>query len=197
MLQLVTPELSLVIHRMDRPDMKFQKGGGNHVIFSGQFWFAAMDVNGSLRTTLGGAYNLGTDIDQGPYSTTNAYSDPSYDEPFMITLCQEDIDQFNLWWECSNGLATTGCATVNQPSNAVLSSIYDWPAHGDVSLGQDFFRAPFYDRDGDGVYDPVGQGDLPLIKGCCATYMIQNDAGNAHTYSRTDPIGIETHYMFY
>ncbi len=173
------------------------KGGGNHVINSGQFWFAAKDVSGTVFTTLGGADNVITDIDQGPYSTTNAYSDSSYDHSYMVSICQEEIDEFNLWWECTNGLTTIGCENAVQPSTTILNSVLDWPAHGSITLGQSYSLAPFYDRDADGIYDPVGAGDLPIIKGCCATYMIQNDAGNTHTYSGTDPIGIEMHYLFY
>lgn len=184
-------------HQNGAPGYEIPKGGGNHPIFSAQFWFAGVDANNNLHTTLGGVDNGGTDIDQGPYSTTNAYSDPSYDEPFMVSICQEDIDAFNLWWECSNGVTTVGCANATQPSAAVLNSIYNWPAHGDISIGQDYYLIPFFDRDGDGNYDPINQGDHPVIKGCCATYMIQNDVGNVHTYSGTDPIGIETLYMFY
>lgn len=173
------------------------KGDGVNAIYNASFWFAGEDASGNVFTTLGGYFGVGTDIDQGPFSTTNNYADPSYDQSFMVTICQEEIDQFNLWWECSNGVTTVGCANATQPSAETLTSIYDWPAHGDPSLGQSWYLAPFYDRDGDGTYDPIGQGDYPIIKGCCATYMIQNDAGNIHTYSGTDPIGIEMHYMFY
>lgn len=172
------------------------QGGGVHTMHTSQFWFGAKDVNGTLYTSLGGN-SQGTDIDRGPYSTNNSYADPSYDDAFMISLCQEEIDNFILWWECANGLATTGCSEVTQPSSEVLNSIYNWPAHGDLSLGQEYYLAPFYDRDGDGTYDPISQGDYPLIKGCCATYMIQNDGGSPHTFSGTPPIGIEMHYLFY
>ena len=173
------------------------KGGGVHAMFSAQFWFAAKDANGIIRTTMRGADNLGTDIDRGPFSENGMYSDPTYDAPFMVSICQEEIDNYNLWWECEYGITTVGCASVTQPSADVLNSIFSWPAHGDPSLGQDFFLAPFFDRDSDGIYDPQSSGDYPIIKGCCATYMIQNDAGNFHSYSGTDPIGIEMHYLFY
>ena len=179
------------------PGYEIPKGGGNHAIFSAQFWFTAKDVNSNIFTTLGGAENLGTDIDHGPFSSSSMYADASYDKPFMITLCQEEIDQFNIWWECSNGQNPVGCENIVQPQASVLGSIYDWPGNGITALGQSHSLAPFYDRNSDGIYDPVGGGDYPLIKGCCATYMIQNDAGNLHTYSGTDPIGIEMHYLFY
>ena len=140
---------------------------------------------------------MGYDVDRGPYSSTGDYSDPSYDNPYTISICQSEIDAFSLWWECNNGLAVPGCSDAQQPSNDVLSSIYNWPGNGNTSLGQSQQLAPYFDRNGDGVYDPIGQGDYPIIKGCCATYMIQNDAGKLHTYSGTDPIGIEMHYLFY
>jgi len=172
------------------------KGGGVYSIYSGASWFVAEDASGNILTSLG-ANESGSDVDRGPYSTNNSYADPSYDDAFMISLCQDEIDNFILWWECENGVTTTWYAGVFQPSSEILNSIYNWPAHGDVSLGQEYYLAPFYDRDSDGTYDPIVSGDYPLIKGCCATYMIQNDAGNIHTLSGTDPIGIEMHYLFY
>ena len=179
------------------PGYEIPKASGLTAIYSGMFWFMAKDATSQYYTSLGGSAVGGTDIDQGPYSTTNSYADPSYDEPFMISLCQSDIDNFDLWWYCANGQNPVGCENVTQPSVDVLNSIYNWPGNGDISLGQSQNLAPYFDRDGDGTYDPVGQGDYPIIKGCCATYMIQNDAGNPHTNSNTDPIGIEMHYLFY
>src|SRR5690554_7975286 len=77
----------------------------------------------------------------------------------------------------------------------------NWPAHGDPSLGQSFYLAPFFDQatnngSGDGFYDP-SQGDVPSIKGCCATYLIQNDEAQIHTLTNTQAIVIELHFMFY
>ena len=70
------------------------------------------------------------------------------------------------------------------------------PAHGNSGSSEDYWQAPFYDYDQDGSYNP-NYGDHPLIKGCCATYMIQNDDNGIHSQSGTDPIGLEMHYMFY
>lgn len=173
------------------------KGSGLNMVFTSAFWFAAEDGSGNVRTVLGGYTGVGTDIDQGPFSSTLAYNDPSYNQSYMVTICQEEIDQFNLWWECSNGVTNVGCAAAIAPSTETLTSIYNWPASGDVLIGQSSLLAPFFDRNSDGIYDPIGAGDYPIIKGCCATYMIQNDLGNIHTSSGTDPIGIEMHYMFY
>lgn len=173
------------------------KGGGLNSIYAAMFWFMAEDSTSQIYTSLGGDAITGTDVDQGPYSTNGSYSNADYNKPYMISLCQTEIDAFNLWWECLNGQNPTGCENVTEPSADVLNAIYDWPGNGDTTLGQSFFLAPYFDNDVDGTYNPVEGGDYPIIKGCCATYIIQNDAGVAHSNSNTDPIGIEMHYMFY
>lgn len=174
------------------------KGSGLSTIFGAQFMFGAQDVNGSIYITSGGYPNYPSDIFSGPIST--AYSDSTYINRWkdkVWKICKGDIDQFRLWWLCNNGQLTSGCDTVTAPNLEALNAIYDWPAHGDVSVGESYWLAPFYDFNSDGHYNP-DDGDYPLIKGCCATYMIQNDAAGSHTYSNTqDSMGIEVHTMIY
>jgi hypothetical protein len=82
------------------------------------------------------------------------------------------------------------------PSVELINKIYSWPCHGNVTIGQAYYILPFYDRDQDGIYNP-DNGDYPLIKGCCGTYVIQNDSKGVHTYSGTEPVGLEMQYYFY
>jgi hypothetical protein len=173
------------------------KGSGHHTIYTAQFWFAGKDTNNILHRSRGAYPGYGRDIYNGPVS--NNYGSPAYQAAWsnsMWSICQSDIDQFKNWWACNSGMQTTGCDTVSSPSMEVMESIYSWPAHGDVSIGQSYFLAPFFDFNSDGNYNP-DDGDYPIIKGCCATYMIQNDMAESHTYSDTDSIGIELHLMFY
>ena len=83
----------------------------------------------------------------------------------------------------------------------------NWPAHGDINKFQDFYLAPFYDRDGDGLYNPVGAGDYPwydldnsvdcrtsrqvTLFGDYNMWWVFNDKGNIHTETNGDPIGME------
>jgi hypothetical protein len=175
------------------------KGSGIQAIYSTQFWFAGKDGLDSLHFVQGGAPSQGRDIFNGPFSGAGTYTSPEYQTAWsnsMWSICQSDIDQYKLWWGCNAGIITAGCGSINPPSNEALQTIYDWPAHGDVSSGQSFYLAPFYDYDADGIYDP-NNGDYPIIKGCCATYLIQNDVAEGHSYTNTDSIGIELHIMFY
>ena len=115
------------------------KGSGFNAIYEAKFWFMAVDANGQIHASLGGDATTGTDVDQGPYSANGSYSNAVYNQPFMVSLCQTEIDQFILWWECSAGIADPlDCANATQPSIETLNSIYNWPAHGDLSLGQSY-----------------------------------------------------------
>ena len=85
-------------------------------------------------------------------------------------------------------------------------SILEWPAHGDPTLGQDYYLAPFYDRNEDGNYRPE-DGDYPwydiekeldcnndrtvTLYGDQTIWWVMNDKGNIHTETGGDPLGME------
>jgi len=174
------------------------KGIGFSSIFGVQSVFGAKDINDSIYVSMGGYFNNPSDIFQGPIS--GAYNDSTYINRWnnkVWKICKGDIDQFQLWWQCTNGIITSGCDTINAPSTEALQTINDWPAHDDLTAGESYSLAPFYDFNSDGFYNP-DDGDYPLIKGCCATYMIQNDAAGSHEASMTnDSMGIEVHTLIY
>ncbi|NVK63635.1 MAG: T9SS type A sorting domain-containing protein [Flavobacteriales bacterium] len=209
------------------------KGSGLKAIFAGALWMGGTDVNGQLKLAAV-RYRTGNDFWPGPLSVDpssgnynpnapvgddavrpfgGATIEPGqcikYDE--FYTIRKAEVIQFNIWWECSNGVATEGCDDVQQPSADVLNRIYNWPAHGDdIQFQQDYYLAPFYDRDGDGTYDPIGQGDHPWyddilgrndiicgvdrrisLFGDETHWWVFNDKGNIHTETGGDPIGME------
>lgn len=83
----------------------------------------------------------------------------------------------------------------NGNTQGIPQEIADWPAHGDTTMGEAYYLAPFVDVNNDGHYDPT-DGDYPSIKGDEAIYTIFND-----TNDRTTPIGaglgVEVHSMIY
>lgn len=82
-----------------------------------------------------------------------------------------------------------------QPNYKMPDGIKNWPAHGDVSLGEAACLAPFVDVDNDGNYDPE-KGDYPYIRGDEAIYIIYNDYGR-HTIKDGKPMNVEVHLMLY
>jgi hypothetical protein len=208
-------------------------GGGNHVLYSGSVWMGGNDVNGQLKLAAV-LFRQGNDFWTGPLSQTvgsgnynpsqpvgddairdfgAATIDPDvcieYDKFFSIA--KAEVINYTLAWECGQDPT---CTDEFPLTNDAIQRINNWPAHGDVSRGQDYYLAPFYDYPsqggiGDGVYDP-SQGDIPwfddilgrddvkcgfdrrvTLFGDKTNWWVFNDKGNIHTESGADPIGME------
>ena len=152
------------------PAYEVPKGSNLFAIYAGALWMGGTDdVNGQLKLAAL-RYRRGNDFWPGPLTVnpgtvitilyilwgiseeeimSEANIDPdqcqAYDK--FYTIRKAEVIAFNIWFECNAGIATEGCDDIETPSNDVLKRIYGWPAHGDVSRGQDYFLAPYYDRE--------------------------------------------------
>jgi hypothetical protein len=157
-------------------------GSGKHLIFANSFWFQAEDSFGNQKLSAQ-RYNLGQDIFPGALTSdgTATVGPGNHYTKEIYQVTKSEIDNH--------------IANYSNTGNIIPSSILDWPAHGDVSIGQDFYLAPFIDVNNDGIYTP-SDGDYPKIRGDYATYMILNDKLEIHG-SGGEPMGLECHFMFY
>lgn len=172
------------------------KGGGLHSIFAGSLWMGGIDVGGQLKVAAQTYRQTGNDFWPGPLDTTNASVDmdvcSEYDKHFRIT--RKEVEAF--------------VGGVSGPTPAILN----WPGNGDISKGQAQFLAPFFDKNGDGIYSPSA-GDYPgydLVQGdgygecqqvnCIPVdqlfgdetlWWVFNDKGNVHTETGGQEIGVE------
>lgn len=186
------------------------KGSGIMALFTSALWLGGVDVNGQLKIAAV-RYRTGQDYWTGPLTTAGeAEIIPSqcteYDRHFTIT--QDEVREFDAWFKAGEQDALNGTNTQAEmfPDYEIPISILDWPAHGDQSLGQDLYLAPFYDRDSDGFYDPL-KGDYPwydiekeldcsvdrtvTLYGDQTVWWVMNDKGNIHTETGGDPLGME------
>lgn len=192
------------------------KGSGIMALFTSSLWLGGTDVNGQLKLAAM-RYRNGNDYWAGPLTTAgDAEITPEvcqeYDRHFRIS--REEVQQFNGWYNAglfdqANG---TNTQETNFPNYKIPESILNWPAHGDLSLGQSFYIAPFYDNPlapngKNGIYDPVNDGDYPWydlnknvdcrntrevnLYGDKTLWWIMNDKGNIHTESGGEPLGME------
>jgi hypothetical protein len=210
-------------------------GGGNHVIYSGSIWMGGLDVNGQLKLAAVKFRQGGNDFWAGPLSQTvgSGTYDPMQPVPANATrdfgaatidpgqcvkydkffpIAKSEVIAFTINFECGQD---PNCTDDPVPlSNDAINRINNWPAHGDPSIGQDYYLAPFYDyptngNSGDGTYDP-SQGDIPwfddilerddvecgidrrvTLFGDETNWWVFNDKGNIHTETGADPIGME------
>lgn len=163
------------------PGFEYPKGSEKHLIYANTFWFGTEDNSGNKKLAAQ-LYNWGGDFFPGPLVpfAATANIEPGFVSKIHQVTKSEIQDHIDNYAD---------------PSYVIPSSIANWPAHGDVSQGFDFYLAPFVDVNNDGMYFPE-EGDYPLIRGDFATYMILNDKKDVHA-SGGDPLGVECHFMFY
>ncbi len=185
------------------------KNSGIMALFTSALWLGGTDINGQLKLAAL-RYREGADYWTGPLTQNMADITPGeclkYDNHYVSS--QDKVREFNAWFEAGlmdeqNG---TSIQSTNFPNYKVPDFIKNWPAHDDVSLGQDYYLAPFYDRDNNGTYS-WENGDYPWyditgskeckvdrrvsLYGDYNLWWVMNDKGNIHTETNGDPIGME------
>ncbi len=132
------------------------KEGTATSMFSGSLWIGGLDVNGQLKLAALRYRQEGNDYWTGPLTIDGTASIDNetcaeYDKHFKVT--RAEVDLFLQWWASED-------KEEDFPGYQIPESFYSWPAHGDVTLNQSYYLAPFKDVDGDGDYDPEN-GDYP------------------------------------
>ena len=130
-------------------------------LYAGSLWIAGTDINNQLKCAAVRFRQDGNDFWTGPLNLEGAsiteLTCARWDQLFRIT--RAEVDDFLNHCDPESGKFV-------EPTDGytIPKSIRDWPAHpeivgGDIS-GVSQYMAPFFDRDGDGRYDPM-QGDYP------------------------------------
>lgn len=187
------------------------KGGDVGVMYGGALWMGGLAPDGQLKLAAMRYGATGNDYWPGPLTTDGAAEVTEatcleYDG-FARTL-RTDAIRHRQYFDCLND---PDCDLEAQDLDgySIPQYFFDYPAHGDVALGQDFFLSPFLDYNGNGFYDP-SSGDYPWydfiqeidcaerrredpvpLFGDVTYYWITNDKGNVHTESQGEPIGME------
>lgn len=193
----------------------------NHAIFAGALWMGGVDPAGNLKLAAVRFRQNGNDFWPGPLTTDGAASIEQetcelWDNFFLMS--RQAVETHRYYFT----LLAQGLDPSQDPlfeeGYSIPTEILEWPAHGDVGLGQSANIAPFADlRDpitGDvigteGLYEP-SIGDYPLydleqdidcrtrlvtdpvpLFGDFTMYWVFNDKGNVHTESQGEPIGME------
>ena len=191
------------------------KTGNASSMFAAALWIGGLDVTGQLKLAAIRFRQVGDDFWPGPLNRRYADVDQAtcsfYDRHFEMTkaMAKRHRDHF-----------------LNPDEDAeyvIPEAIMNWPGNPDQSLfptfdinGPSQFLAPFFDSDGDGIYNPE-VGDYPyydfdnelcpltdenrakaarimadqVLKGDQTLWWVFNDKGAAHTETKGSPIGLE------
>lgn len=166
-------------------------GQGPSTMFAGSLWIGGEDASGALHLAAVRFQQMGRDFFPGPLSMdgsiTQATSE-AYDQVWKVD--RQAVDRHRAYFDCAED--PTCNEDVEFPDYEVPASFLTWPAQGDVSIGQAPHLAPFFDRNGNGHYDPLS-GDAPCVPGDQSLFSIYNDKLQLHTESGGTPIGVEVH----
>ncbi|HCY23010.1 MAG: hypothetical protein A2W93_08620 [Bacteroidetes bacterium GWF2_43_63] len=190
------------------------KGSGRNALFAGALWVSGTDQNGNIKVAAQRYRSFGNDFWPGPLTidgmaTTDAGVCQDYN--FISTIYRQDVIDFVNYFENPSLF----------PGYSIPAYFFEYPAHGNSSLGQSHYLAPFFDYNEDGEYDP-NSGDYPYydlnnnlchqpdptaedvngtttggvlfdqaLKGDQTLWWVFNDMGNTHTETGGSAIGIE------
>lgn len=128
------------------------KSGDASSMFASALWIGGLDITGQLKLAAIRFRQVGDDFWPGP-----------------LNLKTADIDQavcsyYDRHFEMTKAMAKKHRDHWDDPDYTMPEAIKNWPAHpynytGDLN-GPSQFLAPFYDLNGDGVYQPE-QGEYP------------------------------------
>jgi hypothetical protein len=91
----------------------------------------------------------------------------------------KNIDKYNRGYYVDKEMINTHLQeiTSGNPNYIIPFGIREWPAHGDISIGQAANLAPFFDSNLNGIYEPL-LGDYPSIYGDKCLLYIYHQAEN-------------------
>jgi hypothetical protein len=176
---------------MNNTCFEVPKGSGKGTIFAHSIWIGGKDQDDQLHLA---GYRYGQGPTTAPaFTKSDFWSGPVMDSA-SYTVYTDTI--WNYIWKLSKSEIDYHKANWNQPGYQPIHDILTWPGNGNVLAGQAAQLAPFFDVNGDGIYDPLS-GDFPNIRGDQALYFIFNDDRDIHSETEGNKLRAEIHAMAY
>ncbi|MGB0423546.1 MAG: hypothetical protein ACPGED_04465, partial [Flavobacteriales bacterium] len=96
--------------------------------------------------------------------------------PFADYYHQSFFDQYSRVWKVTRAEIETHIAQIGQPGYVIPEAIFSYPGNGNTNNGESEVLAPFFDSNGNGLYEPW-YGEFPEIRGdACITWLLhEND----------------------
>lgn len=167
-----------------------------HSLFAGAVWLGGIDAGGNLKIAAQTYRQSGNDFWPGPLDATATIS---------VQTCQD----YDRHWVVY-GVEIDSFLRFPKPIDPTVlvskfPAIAAWPGKGNANAkgkGDNSIvvldeLAPYWDENGNGIYDPEN-GDYPVINPTCGTnyadqmiFWVYNDKGNIHTETGGQAIGVQ------
>lgn len=169
-------------------------GSGTHSFYTGSFWIGGLDVFDVTHVAATRFRQVGYDFWPGPLNQNGEIDSTT-------CLVHDRIYKLNRW-EVEEFIVRLG-----EVGYVIPDDILEWPANGNPFAAANA-QAPFKDVNADGIYNPL-DGDYPAfaineptdrdyhLLGDQCLWWVENDAGNLHTETGGEPLGVELQCMAY
>jgi len=187
--------------------------GQNSVLFAGSLWMGGFDPANNLKLAAVRFRQVGNDFWPGPLAndgTASTSAEVCSDFDTFWRTTKQEVQLHALWWtRINDGDPGNDNDPPFENGYSIPQSILDWPGNGNIALHQDAVLGPFFDQNGDGLYEPE-QGDYPWydltgaldcrnqfredpvpLFGDENLFWIFNDNGNIHSETQGEPIGMQ------
>ncbi len=183
---------------------------GPDALFAGSLWMGGYGPDNNLKLAAVRFRQVGNDFWPGPLTkdgTASVEADVCLQYDRTWKTFRQDAEIHRAYHRCR--IDPECDESVEFPSYSAPVIFSEWPAHGDVSLEQDYNLAPYEDVDDNDEYDPdagdypgydldgivdcahrLRDAEIPLF-GDQNIWWVFNDKGNAHTETGGLPIGME------
>jgi len=175
-----------------------------HSMFAGSLWIGGLENGAQLKLAAMTYRQDGSDFWPGPLDVADASVDDivcsEFDRHWNIS--RTEVEEYAGYLDCIND---PDCDVASEyPGYVIPQAILEWP--GNRPDGANEQLAPYFDANGDGIYDPLS-GDYPgydltgdvdcdnadILFGDQTLWWVFNDKGNIHTETGAEPIGLEVH----
>ncbi|MBX2906818.1 MAG: T9SS type A sorting domain-containing protein [Taibaiella sp.] len=169
----------------------YPNGTSKLISFAGAMWLSGYDDGGNLHVSAQTYRQDGNDYWPGPLDAAGGLT-------YAISS-----DWAKIWKVNRSEVTDHKNRTYRNISNTP-TSILEWPGKGNayargkdgVPLTVDREMAPFIDKNGDGIYQPL-KGDYPDFKGDQALCWVLSDNGPSHSQTNGQPLKVEVLVMAY
>jgi hypothetical protein len=146
---------------LEKAEYEIPKGSRKTSMFSFSLWIGGIDLNNNLKLA---AYRYG----QGPTTSTAHTKNDFWPGPLKIdgTAGVDEVTcaKYDKLFQITRAEVEEFLAYLDNPAAfpgyTIPKEITEYPAKGDRAEGYAFYLAPFYDADGNGIYEPT-KGDYP------------------------------------
>jgi hypothetical protein len=176
------------------PGYESPAGSMLQTIYASNLWIVGSSVEQSWGLAAE-MYQEGNDWFPGPLSndgvaSTTELSQAAWNNVWSANA--NDVQNHQIYFNAvSNGLPDPFPNGYSIPD-----WFFTWPAHGNLAENQDYYIAPFFDYNENGMYDP-NNGDFPSFCGDQCLFFVFNDVGGIHSESGGAALGLEVQGMLY